>query len=340
MIALDDNIEDHPKFVGLSDDSFSLWVRCLGYCRRLLTDGYVPEAAARARCRGKRNPTAIIAELLAAPKGAPGMAPLWSRVDGGYQVHDYSAGGWNPTRAQVEAQREAKREAGRAGGKRSGEARRQQEPKQATKQEPSNSEAECFESGSPLANPDPIRSDPVPIRISPGTSPPLPPSEGGRAGPGPTAAAQDLGLMSAAAEEIHRALRTSSALKSVATPRFARHLAEFTNADTNVGMWAVADVVAAIGEADAKARAEEAAGSPRGDRQLATMVSGFVKVGPRKAPARTTNQPRRPQDVRAEYSAEQLAQYEREEAEERERYQAEVAAKRAADEAAGIDTSF
>lgn len=82
MICLDDGIEDHPKFVGLSDEAFGLWVRCIGYCRRQLTDGYVPEAAARARCRSK-NANKTIAELTSGPD------PLWLSVPGGYQIQDY-----------------------------------------------------------------------------------------------------------------------------------------------------------------------------------------------------------------------------------------------------------
>lgn len=170
MIWLDDNIADHPKFVGLSDEAFGLWVRCVGYCRRLLTDGYVPHGAAIARCKS-RNPSKTIQELLDPPVGAPEMGPLWVRVPGGYQIHDYLQ--WNPSKRVVEEQREAKREAGRAGGRRSGETR--------AKQNRTNSEAGCFDSASgsasPVANPDPIRSDPK-KRSLPEPPPPQLSSEG------------------------------------------------------------------------------------------------------------------------------------------------------------------
>lgn len=154
MIALDDDIGDHPKFVGLSDEAFGLWVRCIGYCRRNRTDGYIPEQAALQRCRS-RNPRKVIAELTGKPAGAPEANPLWTKVLGGYQVHDYLD--WNPSREQVLAKVEAKRQAGRLGGRRSGEARRQQRPEQGR----SDNEALCFESGSTKSNPDPIRSDPI-----------------------------------------------------------------------------------------------------------------------------------------------------------------------------------
>ena len=170
MIALDDNIEDHPKFVSLSNDAFALWVRCIGYCRRNLTDGFIPAAAAhaRARCKDPRKP---IAELTSPPVGSPQGNPLWVSVSGGFQIHDYMR--WNPSKAQVEAQREQKRIAGKSGGQRSGETRRKQNgsaDQADPKQNGSEPEAGCFASGSPLAKPDPIRSgsDPkIPTPIAP-----------------------------------------------------------------------------------------------------------------------------------------------------------------------------
>lgn len=159
MIALDDNIEDHPKFVSLSDAAFALWVRCIGYCRRNLTDGYVPEQAARARIRSGK-PKEVIEELLSPPEGLPDGNPLWLRVPGGYRVHDYLD--WNPSKVQVEELREKKRAAAARGGQASGRTRAKQA---AARNEAGRSshattkdEAPCFDSGSPLAKSDPIRS--------------------------------------------------------------------------------------------------------------------------------------------------------------------------------------
>lgn len=159
MIALDDNIEDHPKFVSLSDAAFALWVRCIGYCRRNLTDGYVPEQAARARIRSGK-PEKVIAELCSPPAGLPNGNPLWLKVLGGYQVHDYLE--WNPSKEQVEELREKKRAAAARGGQASGRTRAKQA---AERNEPGSlpaastkDEAPCFDSGSPLAKSDPIRS--------------------------------------------------------------------------------------------------------------------------------------------------------------------------------------
>jgi hypothetical protein len=146
VIALDDNIEDHPKFVELSNDAFALWVRCIGYCRRNLTDGYIPEAAAVARARS-RNPRRAISELVTRSRSAASSSPLWAAVPGGYLVHDYLD--WNPSRADVEAKREQKRAAAKLGGEASGRTR--------ANRTRTNIEAPCFGSGSSLANPDPIR---------------------------------------------------------------------------------------------------------------------------------------------------------------------------------------
>ena len=123
MIALDDNIEDHPKFAGLSNDAFALWIRCIGYCRRNLTDGFVPHPIAVTRSRASANARKIIGELL---KTSPGCSnPLWHEVEGGYAVHDYLE--WNPSKEQVEAKLAIAREKGRKGGLRSGAVRAKHE---------------------------------------------------------------------------------------------------------------------------------------------------------------------------------------------------------------------
>lgn len=164
MIALDDNIEDHPKFVGLSNDAFALWVRGIGYCRRNLTDGFIPEAAALTRARSK-NPKKTIDELTAAPVSLPESSPLWVKVPGGYRVHDYLQ--WNPSKADVEAKVQANREKGRKGGLASGRTRSEAASKHiaSTNDEANANQSRSrllrvgFASGSTKTNPDPIRSE-------------------------------------------------------------------------------------------------------------------------------------------------------------------------------------
>lgn len=159
MIAIDDNFDEHPKFVSLSNDATALWVRCLGYCRRNRTDGFIPEEIAlmKARCK---TPKKVIAELTSSPKAAPGKTPLWEVVPGGYQVHDYLAGGWNLSRAELEQRAEQKRASARLGGLASGKARSKQPAQPESNQKGTGDEAPCFDSGSTKTNPtpDPLRS--------------------------------------------------------------------------------------------------------------------------------------------------------------------------------------
>ncbi len=185
MIALDDNIEDHPKFVGLSNDAFALWLRCIGYCRRNRTDGFVPAAAATARARCSK-PLKAIAELL---KAAPGCAnPLWHETAGGYQIHDYTV--WNPTRKQVEERIEKNREKGQRGGFASGQSRAAAKSAAEPEVEPepkptaTKDEATGFDVGSTQTNPVSVSvsvsvSDPKEERET--ASPPKPKSKATRA---------------------------------------------------------------------------------------------------------------------------------------------------------------
>ncbi len=180
MICLDDNFDENPKFIDLSNDATALWVRCLGYCRRNRTDGFIPEAIARSKARCRATMRAIN-ELLAAPKSAPGKSALWDRVPGGYQVHDYLKDGWNPSRAEVEARAEQKRASAKLGGIASGKARSKVLVEPERNQERTDIEAPCFDSGSTKTNPAPIRSAPVrsgPEQISTDTTTPQVFSEG------------------------------------------------------------------------------------------------------------------------------------------------------------------
>lgn len=160
MIALDDNFDEHPKFIELSNDATALWIRCLGYCRRNLTDGFVPESVAisSSRAAKKAKQRSIIDELCAPPKAAPHLAPLWKRVPGGYEYHDYLRGGWNPSKAEVEAKREQRRAAGSLGGRVSSASRT---PRGSSKTQ-AGASSTPGESLEVVAQPhaDPIRSDP------------------------------------------------------------------------------------------------------------------------------------------------------------------------------------
>lgn len=103
---IDDQANDDDKLNALCSDAFRLWVRGLVYCQKKLTDGFIPDSTIgqlAALAKDRERPR-IIAELLA-PHPRLGKGPLWHKVDGGYQMHDYLD--WNESRAQVEAARQS-----------------------------------------------------------------------------------------------------------------------------------------------------------------------------------------------------------------------------------------
>lgn len=104
-IRFEDNFDEHPKIVGLDDQSFRLYVRATAYAARHLTDGFVPRSATKAL---RANDWARCAGRLI-------RAGLWEAVEGGYRIHDYHD--YQPKRAEIIEQRRKKAEAGRLGGK-------------------------------------------------------------------------------------------------------------------------------------------------------------------------------------------------------------------------------
>lgn len=100
-VKLDDNLPQHPKFVGLSDGAKWLWIVGLCYCGRYLTDGYIPDSALSP---GQRR----TAHRLEA-------ARLWIRdPEGhGWLVHSYLD--YQPSKTQVELDRRKRSEAGAKG---------------------------------------------------------------------------------------------------------------------------------------------------------------------------------------------------------------------------------
>lgn len=102
-IRLHDGMPDHPKVVGLSHAAFRLYVECMCWSSRHLTDGVVPAAAMRRMGGWSRS---AVQELSAASllEGASGAA--WS-------VHDYTR--HQRTAVEVASRKEAKRSAGVTG---------------------------------------------------------------------------------------------------------------------------------------------------------------------------------------------------------------------------------
>ncbi|MET0994725.1 MAG: hypothetical protein ABWY20_11905 [Mycobacterium sp.] len=97
----DIGMDENPKIFMLSDAAFRALIESTLYCRRQLTDGFIDD-----RLVSKRWSIGVVEEL----SGNDPERPSWVKVDGGYQIHDFSE--HQVTTADIKA----KREAGRAGG--------------------------------------------------------------------------------------------------------------------------------------------------------------------------------------------------------------------------------
>jgi hypothetical protein len=97
----DIGMDENPKIFMLSDAAFRALIESTLYCRRQLTDGFIDD-----RLVSKRWSIGVVEEL----SGNDPERPSWIKVDGGYQIHDFSE--HQVTTADIKA----KREAGRAGG--------------------------------------------------------------------------------------------------------------------------------------------------------------------------------------------------------------------------------
>lgn len=83
-MRIEENAMDHPKFIALNAGAWRLWCEGGTYCQKHLTDGFIPSSA----LKGFRYYSAgALKQLLEAL--VPSKGPLWHRVDGGIQVHDY-----------------------------------------------------------------------------------------------------------------------------------------------------------------------------------------------------------------------------------------------------------
>ena len=84
-------IVDHPKFVGLSDAAWTLWMHGLVYAGRSQSDGLIPTGMLNRLCN-TRNPTKAAAELV--------TAGAWEIDVDGWVIHDYL--GWQTSAAEIE----------------------------------------------------------------------------------------------------------------------------------------------------------------------------------------------------------------------------------------------
>lgn len=105
-IRLDDQFPDHPKVVEAGPLASWLYVCGIGYCNRLLTDGFIPSGQVR-KLADVDNAGDLAQRLVA--------VGLWDETEGGYLVHDYLD--YQPSREKALELREKRAEAGSRGGK-------------------------------------------------------------------------------------------------------------------------------------------------------------------------------------------------------------------------------
>lgn len=90
------------KLLALSDAAFRMWTMGLVYCQKNLSDGFIDDHAIAFFGVREKSVQRVAEELCR--EQVRGRAPLWSRVEGGYQIHDYLQ--WNDAKEQVLAARE------------------------------------------------------------------------------------------------------------------------------------------------------------------------------------------------------------------------------------------
>ncbi len=100
IAKFDDGIPDQPKFITAGPVACWLWFCGVLYCRRALTDGFIPT---------KKVPTLVVG-LPQPYKHAITLVNvgLWETAEDGFQVHDYLD--WNPSKATVEDYRKRDKE--------------------------------------------------------------------------------------------------------------------------------------------------------------------------------------------------------------------------------------
>lgn len=99
---LDDQANGNAKLLALSDAAWRMWGCGLIYCQANLTDGFIPEHAIHTFGVRAKNKALVVDELCSVLVYCKG--PLWERVQGGYQVHDYFD--WNDSREDIIAGRQ------------------------------------------------------------------------------------------------------------------------------------------------------------------------------------------------------------------------------------------
>ncbi len=111
--AKSDDLEPlHPKFLTLRLPAYGFFQAAKCYASRNLTDGFIPiEALGPGIYPHSTHAECLkLAELLssAVDPARPGSRPLFEKVEGGWQIHDYLE--YNPSAAEVRVRRERARQ--------------------------------------------------------------------------------------------------------------------------------------------------------------------------------------------------------------------------------------
>lgn len=99
-VKLDDSMPTHPKMMAVGVEGFALDVAGIAYCNRYETNGFITDQSLGAVLPALRSPGRIAEKLVAVGR--------WSRVDGGWQIHDYLE--YQPSRESKDKDRSAARE--------------------------------------------------------------------------------------------------------------------------------------------------------------------------------------------------------------------------------------
>jgi hypothetical protein len=105
-VNLHTGIMTSPKHTPLSDSAMRLWLNGLLWSKEHLTDGFIPDANLSDL---HRQASRHVGELLRV--AMPGKQPLWHKVEGGYQIHDYAD--WQDSAESVQTRRRKWRDAKR-----------------------------------------------------------------------------------------------------------------------------------------------------------------------------------------------------------------------------------
>jgi len=99
---LKDEINNNAKLLALSDAAHRMYTCGISYANKELTDGFLPEHIIHTFGVRAHNKAKVVTELCSVL--VPGKGPLWHRVTGGFQIHDYLE--HNDDRVTILAKRE------------------------------------------------------------------------------------------------------------------------------------------------------------------------------------------------------------------------------------------